>query len=87
MPSEIFLSYLSPRPALSVALSTSVWIVSIGIVTRDKRWARTGVDLLVGEALGGLVAAKGVLSLVHESRHVCDFEELFCGYRGIDLSM
>ena len=62
-----------------MALSTSVWIVSIGIVKWDKRWVRTGVDLLVGEALGGLVAAQGVLSLVHESRHVCDLEELFCG--------
>ena len=28
MPSEIFLSYLSPRPALSVALSTSLGKVS-----------------------------------------------------------
>lgn len=81
------MSYLSPRPALSVALSTSVWIVSIAIVKWDKRWVRTGVDLLVGEALGGLVAAEGVLSLVHESRHVCDYEELFCGYRGIGLWM
>jgi hypothetical protein len=37
-----------------------------------------GVDLLVGKALSGLVAAEGVLGLVHESRHVCDFEGL-CG--------
>jgi hypothetical protein len=32
---------------------------------------RTGVDLLVGEALGLVVALEGVLGLVHESRH-CD---------------
>jgi hypothetical protein len=30
---------------------------------------RTGVDLLVGEALGLVVALEGVLGLVHESRH------------------
>jgi hypothetical protein len=32
---------------------------------------RTGIDLLVGEALGLVVALEGVLGLVHESRH-CD---------------
>jgi hypothetical protein len=39
------------------------------------RWGlegdRTGVDLLVGKALGLVVALEGVLGLVHESRH-CD---------------
>jgi hypothetical protein len=30
---------------------------------------RTGVDLLVGEALGLVVALEGALGLVHESRH------------------
>lgn len=59
---------------MSVALSTSVYIVSMGKnVNWEWKWARTGVDLLVGEALGGLVAAEGVLGLVHESRHVCGF--------------
>lgn len=62
-----------------MALSTSMLIVSTGIVKWNKRWVRTAVDLLVGEALGGLVAAEGVLGLVHESGHVCDFEDLFGG--------
>ena len=43
------------------------------------RWVRTAGDLLVGEALGGLVAAEGVLVLVHESRHIGEFEGLFGG--------
>ena len=73
MPSEIFLSYLSPRPALSVALSTSACIVNIERIGNWDKWARTAVNLLVGEVLGGLVALEGVFGLVHESRHVCGF--------------
>ena len=63
-----------------MALSTSVYIVSMGKnVNWEWKWARTGVDLLVGEALGGLVAAEGVLGLVHESRHICDLEDCLVG--------